>query len=221
MSDRNSALRAYDACVSGMLADAELSGDLLLVGLFLARAVHLNEPELPVGTAAIAQALFSKEYNPAAKVNKVLRGDRRRYTPMGYRWGACDAPMVRRQGKCGVQTALREAWVTDPANGERTRLHACSRPAHRQWLARVTADNERALTAQPDVHPPANIGGVLSKHLDEIDWWAMWRVLDPKWTPPPEAEPFRKPRLQLLVDDDAEVSVAVRPELGVIEGGWR
>ena len=240
-----SALRDYDRCVAGLLADDQVDGDLLLVALFLARAVHLADPPLPLQLGTIDQALFpvsrpvtfkvvgsgQTEVGDGAparlktvrgsKASAVLHADIRRYRAPLERYGPCDAPMVRRRGRCGNTSGGHLAWVTDPLTGERSQLHACTRREHQAWLARTCENNRAELAASPAPVPAANSGGLLVKHLDDIDWPGLWRHLDSKWTPPPEQEPFRRPRFQLLVDEDAELSEAARPDLDVIEGGWR
>lgn len=100
MTGTYSALRAYERAVAGMYADPDVTGDLLLVGMWLARAVHLRQPApttddgwslvdiardlYPLAsTAAMSfggQQVQDQETGPDVwKVAEVLRADIRRY----------------------------------------------------------------------------------------------------------------------------------------------
>lgn len=107
--------------------------------------------------------------------------------------------MIRRQGPCGQSASLR-AMLTDATTGRKQWLAACSR--HRDWFeGRVRSNRAEVEVANPE-RPPANAGGVLARHIPEIDWEATWIKLDPTWTPPPEVEPEEvplTPRLRLVL----------------------
>ena len=113
--------------------------------------------------------------------------------------------------------------LTDPVTGHRRAVGACSRPACRAWFADLLARNAAELKAHPPPVPAANTGGVLERHLPEINWWKVWRHVDKNWSPPPEGEKFERPKLTLLLGDPDEAAdeQPARPALVVHEGGWR
>jgi hypothetical protein len=247
-------LTAYERCVKGMLDDPECVGELLLVGLMFARAQHLGDPA-PIGPDLSLKALARPIYGNGAGFNSrdlvmagddeyasrrypargwrrivsVITADARRYQPPGYTRRAmpCGRPGIRGRDKCGrdvVDSTIRP--VTDPLTGERDWIGSCSNTGCKAWLAAVLAKNKAEQTEHPPPRPAANTGGVLERHLPDIDWWRLWTALDPNWSPPPEAEPFRSPKLTVVAnlddtDDDQEPSTApARPVLIVLEGGW-
>lgn len=242
------ALHAHDRRVASMLADPECVGELLLVGIAMARSLDLNDPgwvndRMPMKT--IAERIYGRHWlpayllypgrnradtNPWRRLRDVFRHDRRRYEPAarpGYDSGTCGRPMIRRDGLCG-RNATTWRTMTDPTNGHRTRIGACSQKPCKQWLTDLHSRNQAELDTNPPPEPAANTGGVLERHLPEIDWWKVWRAVDPTWSPPPEGRAFERPRLTLLIGDGSdcddaqpEPPVAGRPQLTVVEGGWR
>ena len=245
-----SALRAYDRRVAGMLADPECVGELLLVGIGMARSLDLGEPPLTssgsLPIVAIAKQVYGHNWlpssllypnaqtkradsNPYKRIRDVFRHDRRRYRPEDdTRWHmvTCGRPMVRRDGLCDKDASHKQR-VIDPVTGFRQWVGACSNRTCRDWLADLVARNARELADNPPPIPAANTGGVLERHLPEVDWWAVWRSVDPTWTPPPEGRPFERPALRLVTFDpdetysDDEPVVTARLALVVHEGGWR
>lgn len=239
------AMRQHGHRVARMLADPECVGDVLLVAIGFARAVDLDDPPFTDGnlsTRAIAGKVYSNAHHPlhlahwghgeypradtrgAHRILDVIRNDIRRYQPTDT-FGAvtCGRPMVERDtGRCGRNPHHQHIRrFTDPATGERTYVAACNYPAHKAWWTALRAENAAQLAATPAPVPPANCGGVLDRHLPEIDWWAIWRHLDPQWSPPPEGRTWTAPKLTLLVEDAPEPATAARPALTVVEGGWR
>ncbi|MGA3524188.1 hypothetical protein [Melissospora conviva] len=244
-------MRAHHERITRMLADPECVGELLLIGVALARHIDFNDPPATVEGSApikvIAEQVYGRksvpdmligvgtlhdrgDSRPLRRLLDVFRLDRRRYVPEDTdRWGSvtCGRPMVRREGVCGRPASpshIRQ--VTDPVSGGRQWLGACSQRACREWLADVCARNGAEGEVAP--RPAANAGGVLERHLPEVDWWAVWERLDPLWSPPPEGRPFERPRLRLLsgVAEAGGVPVSVpvagvRPSLTVLAGGWR
>lgn len=242
-----SALRTYQRCVARLMADPDVTGDLLLVGLWLARATILREPPTTTGSGwqltDIASALYPPVdlpeitglgvtrpayYGPdAGRVERVLRDDIRRYdawaeagTPRG-RFGPCAGPMARRP-ICGKPTSMG-TFLTDIATGRRRMLGACRK--HEAWYWAEVRRN-RAEVAGADVPaPPANAGGVLARYID-IDWPALWRGIDPDWTPPAEElarpAPAGPPKLTLVVTPEVELSRPAaerRRAFAVLDGG--
>lgn len=243
------ALRRHNERIAAMLADPDCVGELLLVGIALARGVDLNDPA-PLGKEYRLGDVAAHLYGPVRycadlalpmgpgwqerhrtsggnnrRLKDVLRADIRRYVPTGraFHSVACGRPRIRTAGLCDRNASPNHTHrLTDPATGERMWVGACNQTACKAWIAAVVANNREECAANNVPVPPANVGGVLERHLSEIDWWALYRWLDPTWTPPPEAEPFRKPTLTLVVgdDDDPEPAITARPTLTVMRGGW-
>ncbi|GIF17250.1 hypothetical protein [Actinoplanes teichomyceticus] len=154
--------------------------------------------------------------------------DRRRYSPRtdgdrGLGQATCGRPMQRREGLCGRNASWdQQRQLTDPLTGKRHTVGACSQPNCRTWYADLLARNAAELATHPAPTPAANTGGVLERHLPEIDWWQVWRHVDKNWTPPPEGERFHKPTLTLVLGDADEMpAITTKPILAVLEGGWR
>lgn len=243
------ALRAHDARVQRMLDDPECMGELLLVGLGMARCLDLGDPPWTddghMDMRAIAKAVYGGWRLPPSmlvpdwstrgdtkwwrRIRDVFFYDRRRYSAsadgdLGPHGGTtCGRPMQRREGLCGRGASSdQKRRLTDPATGRRHTVGACSQPKCRAWFADLLARNAAELAATSVPEPPANTGGILERHLPEIDWWKVWRHVDSRWTPPPEGRAFERPRFTVLVNDDSpEPVVRQRPELTALDGGWR
>jgi hypothetical protein len=213
-------LRRHHERVAGMLADPHLYGDLLLIGILLARGLDIDDPAGRC-TQKIAEQVYGSTRD-AWRVDAVLLTDVRRYEPPWPAFGprsVCQRPMVRREGPCGHDTS-NGAYLTDPATGEQTWMPACRR--HRDWLRLVVAANEAELAEHPPPRPAANAGGVLARHLPEMNWEKAWRRLRPDWTPPPEGAPYRRPALSLVTGSGTQAGhdPADRPALVGLPGGW-
>lgn len=240
-------LRAHERRVAAMMADQECVGELLLAGIAMARAVDLDDPPFVEGctlgvfadivygryvyetkTTFHGETVVHRRWPGRDQFRAVIRKDIRRYQPAegrGFHSTSCGRPMVRREGLCGANASSNHtSRLTDPATGFQSWVGACTNRPCRDWFAALVARNAAQLAATPAPIPAANTGGVLDRHLPEIDWYAIWRHLDERWTPPPEAQAWTPPKLTLVVDDDREVAepaVGGRPTLTVIEGGWR
>lgn len=249
-------LLSYEQCVKRMLGDPECIGELLLVGIALARGLHLDEPA-PVGPEFSLKTVGRQLYGNGngfvgrdllvpyddehgrtrypdkgwKRILSVIMADARRYEPPGYGWRAlaCGRPRVRTAGECGRSVSYNLVRpVTDPLTGERDWVGSCTNKPCKAWLDQVIAANRAELAAHPAPRPAANTGGILERHLPELDWWKMWTGIDKTWSPPPEAEPFHGPRLTIvtgLADDDQEPAAGLaelrpRPALIVMKGGW-
>lgn len=223
-----STLRAYERCVAGMLADPQVTGDLLLVGMWLARLVHLRGFDVPDQWMSVCAAdLLPAEFD-GWKVWDVLKRDIRRYDLWADQPGKrgvpkpCAGPAVRK-ATCG-KPAYRWALFTDVHTGRRRMVGACRK--HVDWFEAERRANLDAVKSTEVPRPPANAGGGLVPHLPGIDWPALWRGLDPEWTAPPEVETWAKPTLRLLVTppsqpdspDRSEPRCLTRPRFAVING---
>ena len=204
--DTYSALREYRKRIKAMLDDPECVGDLFSLGVALLDFAVLQQRDEKTWAYYADQVwdFRSRDY-----VRGVLLGDIRRYDAMKDTEGGaprrkCGAPMIRRQGPCD-QSASRQAMLTDTLTGRKQWLAGCKR--HEDWFnAQVRANRAEVSEVAEAVRPAANAGGVLARHIPEIDWEAVWLKLDPSWTPPPEHEPEVVPvfpKLRLVLAEDA------------------
>ena len=204
MNETYTALREYRRRVAAMLSDPECTGDLLSLGVALLDFAILRTADSKSWADYAKRAWGDAEANQW-RVRHVLKSDIRRYDGLkdasdGAPARKCGAPMIRRDGPCG-QSATRRTLLTDPETGRRQWIGACRR--HLPWFeARLHANRMAVSEYEPVVTPAANAGGVLARHIPEIDWESTWKKLDPEWTRPPEVEPEEvpiKPRLQLVL----------------------
>lgn len=223
-------LMRYHRYLDDLLADDGVRGDMLLVAMWLGRAVHLNVPVRVEGEGWSAQQmcidLFGgrRGFNPFVEV---LRNDRPRYDPdldpvnADYRphWGPCGAAMIRREGLCG-QAATNHGLATDLTTGHRYRIRACAR--HKPWYDKTIIENKEAVAATtvPVPVPAQNTGGLLDRHLPELNWDALYVWAVPKWTPPPATgQKVVKPKLQLFTTPIIDPDDRPRPRLTSVKGG--
>lgn len=223
------ALKRHNKRIQAMFDDPACVGDLLLAGVALAWMVDINRPErlnIKAFRLAARPVFPPNRYGrgPLDTLLTVLRADIRRYSIehdpdsrlKGYWDIPCGAPMIKRSGPCGQHATDREE-VADHDTGRRRYIGACSRPEHKKWLREVIKRNQADGNEAPV--PAANAGGVLARHLPEIDWYVLYRYLDSKWGPPPEESPWRPPTLSLhLGDAEPTVADSDRPALAVVTG---
>lgn len=232
------ALMQHHQRVQGMIEDPECTDELFALGVALARWIDFETvPGQPVKGKMLKIARGAISPSRIGKlgyaVEKIIREDIRRYDaqkdPLNTKhfWSIpCGAPMIRRSGTCGQHSTDRQLLV-DHDTGRRQWHGACSRREHKQWLDKLWQQNRRY--QRPDAadqlkppDPAANAGGVLARHLPEIDWPALYLLVDPRWTPPPEETPWRPPTLSLLVSDSdlppESDDAPSRPALAVLPG---
>ena len=196
-----SALRAHHRTVAGMLADPDCTGDLLLIGMAVARHVELEPVEPSDPTAGLTWGdicgpwLRESAVGIQYLIDRALQKDIRRYDPLidAGQDVRCTAPMIRRAGACG-QRANMQVLVRDAESGRGRWIAAC--PRHRDWHRQAWA---QARMVKPVTQPAANAGGVLPRHIPRVNWAKEWKRIDPGWTAPPEesTQP-RRPALRLL-----------------------
>lgn len=197
-------LREYRRRITAMLDDPECTGDLLSLGIalldFAVTRTTREEKKFEFYTEKVWGNRRSR-----LGAQEVLRRDIRRYDALKDAEATgtartCQAPMIRRQGPCGQSATLR-VMLTDSVTGRKSWIAACRR--HEDWFRDRTITNRAAVAdAEGAQRPAANAGGVLARHIPEIDWQAVWVGLDPNWTPPPEAEPEDVPvvpKLRLVI----------------------
>lgn len=199
-----SALKEYRQRIAAMLADPECTGDLLSLGIALLDFAILRNSDHKNWSHYADQVW---DFRSRHYVRDVLRKDIRRYDAIkdaDERDPArrCGAPMVRREGPCG-NSASRRAMLTDSLTGRKQWIAGCKR--HEDWFNdRVRANRADVEEIAEAVRPAANAGGVLARHIPEIDWEAVWVKLDPSWERPPEADPEPVsvyPKLRLVLSE--------------------
>lgn len=205
MSDHTySALKEYRKRIAAMLADPECTGDLFSLGVALLDFAILRNRDHK-NWAHYAEQVW--DFRGRRYIHGVLRKDIRRYDAIqdaDERDPArrCGAPMVRRQGPCG-NSASRRALLTDSLTGRKQWIAGCKR--HEDWFNDRVRSNRADIEEIADaVRPAANAGGVLARHIPEIDWEAVWVKLDPSWERPPEADPEPVsvyPKLRLVLSE--------------------
>ncbi|MFF0822367.1 hypothetical protein ACFYUR_18555 [Micromonospora haikouensis] len=236
-------LRRYNQTIAALHADPDVTGDLLLVGMWLARATILRDPpegENGWSVEAAARDLYPVATRPAMnsfgqwtaqetrpdvwRVHDVLTKDIRRYDlwadqPGGKRGHTVCGAKTPRKPRCG-KTVTVATTLTDPATGRRRMVGACRR--HTDWWQEQTRANREACASVEIPRPPANAGGALARHIS-LDWPALWQGLDPKWVPPPEVDGWERPALRLVVSSASPSQPMVaggppRPRFALIDG---
>lgn len=227
-SPSGKALRTHHARLQRMIDDPECVGDLLVLGMSLAWFIDFEAgtPPFKGDLNAIARRVLDDARGSAIRwrLKKVICDDIRRYdhtkdSSAGSHWSViCGAPMIRRQGPCGASATDRELLV-DHDTGRRQYIGACSRPEHKQWMKTVYDRNRRDEDRPTPPRPAANAGGVLARHLPEINWDGIYKRYDENWSPPPEDSPWRRPLLSLHIGDgDEDDILGERPRLAVLTG---
>jgi hypothetical protein len=188
-----------------MLADPELGGDLLLVGLALAGLLDLGAPRggERVRLGDVAKLAWPRSPGTRYILGRVLAGDARTYRAPEPSFGEdrCTAPMLRRPGTCGRARSCY-GYLTDWVTGEQNWIVACTRRGG--WWNAQRAENEAARPARPPV-PAANHGGVLARHFPEPPWPQVWTwATGGTWFEHPEEQPWPRPSLTLYVGDGGD-----------------
>lgn len=230
------ALRSFNRTTTALLADPQVTGDLLLIGMWLARAAHLHLPAPATGDGHstwqlpdIAADLFPLHITQASTFNgqvegsatepdwrrvfEVLKNDIRRYDAKADQpfppWARprCSGPMVRRVD-CG-KPSFTWAYLTVLETGRKRMVGACRK--HHDWLLNERSANAEAVKAAEVPRPHANVGGLLAPHFPDIDWPALWVGLDPTWTAPPEVLTSARPKLRVVLGTVAAADLSARP----------
>jgi hypothetical protein len=193
----------HDTAEACMYADPDLTGDLLLFALALARRSRDHAGGPRGGWMADVAGMVG--WDPR-RIRWTLAGDRPRYEPPGAppsERRPCEGRMVRRAGPCGRPDS-RHLMVLErsPVDGTQTPHYFCARHD-----SQATELRSRLPRRQDCPEPAANTGGVLARYFTG-DWVGLYRWASPGWQPPPGWEP----RVGEL---------PVRPELRLILGGQR
>jgi hypothetical protein len=205
----------FAAITHRMIMDPDLVGDALLLALGTAEVMHSRHytkaPKSERTWSGIALRVFGddgdvgRRRDSRRRLQYVIREDIPQYRPPDLdRPGAyrCDAPMVRREGKCGKSASL--SWGDrNPETGEMRMLGLCTRHRRTEYgaeverLRRVRLQQWRA-NGEPE--PPANRGGVLARYFD-TDWGVMYEWADPHLSgrAPAEGRPSTPPRPTLTL----------------------
>jgi hypothetical protein len=211
-----------------LLADPELHGDLLLVGMAMAAWRDFGHRDGKF--YLFARDLWRETPDPVQRLKTVIASDVRTYKPPAPA-DDCRAPMQRRAGLCGQSARPVYTWlddgtvndlVTNWVTGEYAPISACSR--HTPWAKQTLTANHTARPQEVPL-PLANIGGILAKHFPELNWYRLWAKCDPFWRQHPEVKPWPKPQLDVLLGDGdhnpegldihrPELTVLRNPELG-------
>lgn len=189
-------LRRHDRRVSAMLADPECVGDLLLVGLVLARWLdftYLTGADVPdISNTDVEQIAFGGD---GWRSLQAVLDDTRRYDPTSdaSQVTRCGSPFTTSTVVCAAPAVKKALLHFQP--GERRWVGTCM--AHTIGFNAVVATQDT--TAVP-VTGVANAGGVLARHLPEFDWPALYRSFNKSWKPPREAPPDgqRRPLLRIV-----------------------
>jgi hypothetical protein len=219
------ALRRHHKRIQGMLDDPECHGELLALGVSLAFFVDFEMiPGKTTGKwGKLARRALDQDRYMWHHLRRLMERDIRRYdhtadSSAGSHWSViCGAPMIRRQGPCGTSATDRRLLV-DHDTGRQQYIGACSRKEHKQWMETTYDRNRRGEERATPPRPAANTGGVLARHLPEVNWDAIYLYYDPRWTPPPEESPWQRPTLSLHLGDAEPGGTDDRPQLAVVVG---
>ena len=183
-----------------MLADPDLTGDLLLVALVIT-ALTTEVGQVHAKWSGVAERCgWSSQH-----IRYVVGHDVPRYEPPREGYGVCTAPMIRRAGLCGKRSS-ESGYLIDPLTGVMTPWGRCARhrDTDRRAAALAHSDAYRQWRVQGEPRPPANTGGVLPRYF-VTDWDQVW-----DW-----AAPYRTRA------DGAKPATPPRPVLRLIPGGAR
>lgn len=169
----------YDQRRRDMLADPDLTGDLLLLALAMDEVIRRTDVRgrrcKTSWVQEIAEMIYGDHERGYTRVVRVIADDLPRYE-VAQMWGRpCAAPMQRREGTCGKGGSLG-LLDRDPDTGEGTRVWFCAR--HRPYAVPVE-QRIKQWVANGRPLPPANTGGVLRRwyagNWDAIYQWASGR----------------------------------------------
>lgn len=198
----------FTRAVEKMLADPDLTGDQLLLGIALRHHFAAGKDD------ATFKDVMSLTGWDRHRLIRTLRDDAPRYTPDRSQAGKCANPMIRRDGLCGKPTAWKILAFRDPDTGEVTERGACSR--HWPDLEAQHRANRADWLAAGSPKPGPNTGGALPRYFD-AEWAKVykdcgaWGIGDTV----PEV-PATFPKLMALATDNPQVSAPVRPALQVV-----
>lgn len=213
-------LAAYDQQVRRMVADPDMRGQVLAVGLALAWVYREDGPFKT--TIRRIEGVAKLQHH---RVKEVIRDDAPRYEPRWNPYGyECEAQMIRRPGLCGRKTVYQFNSL-NWEDGTRTERAFCRR--HESFGKRLEAELGRRdlrlrLERGGPPRPPANVGGLLQRHFPGVDWDKLYLWARPGWKPPervPASYSTPVPALQLISGAETpEQVVGEPPALTVLHG---
>ena len=168
----------YRAQIQAMMADPDLTGDVLLLAVAM-----LNQSQLAIeaGQQRFRWSDVCRDlgWDGSHKLRWTIADDFPRYEIPRDVVVRCVALMVRREGLCGKPAAWSLVFDDrDPETGAGRRVGFCSRHGHLQYDVLARAKRWRA-NGRPQ--PPDNTGGVLPRYFDG-DWPGLYRWAKP-WQP--------------------------------------
>jgi len=177
-----------------MLADPDLTGDLLLVALVIT-ALTTEVGRTPTKWSGVAERCGWS----IGSLRHVVGRDVPRYEPPSNGYGLCTALMIRRAGLCGKRSS-ESGYLIDPMTGVQTPWGRCSRHSPDRVAQLAHSDAYRQWRVQGEPRPPANTGGVLPRYFT-TDWDQVWDWAAPYRTRAVGAKPIAppKPVLRLIL----------------------
>jgi hypothetical protein len=203
--------------VAQMMADPDLTVNLLLVALALVDVLHDDDTTggTTGGTRRVkrttwVQAVADRTGHAPRTVVHIIASDFPRYVPENTPAAGrpvtfdrpCPAPMVRRDTPCG-RPGTHGSMDFDPATGRRWMIWVCNRHAA-TYLPQVEA-RRRAWQANGAPTPPHNAGGILRRYFG-----GNWDVIY-AWAAPYEAA--------RATPGEGKLPTPPRPQLRLIQGG--
>lgn len=215
-------LRLYDEQVRRMIADPDMPGDILAVGMALAWLYRERGPET-LTTADITKAAHLPGRH---ELERRISEDAPRWQIDYPRASRCEAPMIRRPGLCGKHPTSLIYTSQNWEDGTRTYHAFCTRhrqhgeQLHRDLMAR---DKQLREERGNPPEPMPNRGGLLARHFPRVDWDIIYKWARPHWKPPtrmPDSYAAAAPSLRLIVgtDEPEQTAAAVQTTLTVLHG---
>lgn len=168
----------YDAIVAALYQDQRITREAREIALLLAWLIARDPNRFNAGVWQRAEAILgTRQYGGKTQsiAGLLVASDIPRYEDdrsiPAWHDQTCDAPMIRRAGKCG-QPARDNSYTADPTTGWRTPVWYCRR--HEGF----GKDSDCALRDAPE--PIPNRGGLLPSYFRRKNGIEGW-VYDYRW----------------------------------------